>query len=277
MLAPVESLHFFRALVKSHCKDRVTFGVTTNLVYKLTDKVLGLFEKLDDRRVSTSWDPKIRFANDKQLKLWESNVKRLVELGYDIKLFVSVSKDVVDMEPVDILQYAIGLGITEIDFERITHDGNATRNHDIFPSNKEIDEWLMKLHLQTEEYGLREKIDNHLLENVYIKFERNLTTAGTFCRTCEQHLFTINADGTIAGCPNSAPTAHFAAIDQPVADVLRAPGRMGNILTEATVNVNCITCPVYKYCGGDCYQLQWEGNICPAPKTLMIHLDNIRK
>ena len=37
-------------------------------------------------------------------------------------------------------------------------------------------------------------------------------------------------------------------------------------------NPKCFDCEVFKYCGGDCHQLEWQGNVCGAPKSLMKHL-----
>ena len=44
-------------------------------------------------RCGTSWDPNIRFANEKQSNLWRKNVETLVSEGITIKLFISVTKD----------------------------------------------------------------------------------------------------------------------------------------------------------------------------------------
>ena len=43
------------------------------------------------------------------------------------------------------------LGIGEISYERLTHDGNATINTEIFPHNrKDLDDWWMLMHEQTK-------------------------------------------------------------------------------------------------------------------------------
>ena len=47
---------------------------------------------------------------------------------------------------------------------------------------------------------------------------------------------------------------------------------MCNIAAEMNRNSKCYECPVQFYCGGDCYKLAWEGDICPAPKKLMLEL-----
>ena len=68
-------------------------GITTNLVHKLTPAKLEFIEKVLDNRIGTSWDPEIRFENQKQIDLFESNIKLLLDRGCTIKLFVSLTRD----------------------------------------------------------------------------------------------------------------------------------------------------------------------------------------
>jgi hypothetical protein len=46
-------------------------------------------------------------------------------------------------------------------------------------------------------------------------------------------------------------------------------GRMKEIACEAVRNPGCYGCDVFDICNGDCHQLAWDGDVCPAPKTLM--------
>lgn len=252
--------------------DNISWGATSNLVFKIDDEKLNFMRTVLNKRIGTSWDPKIRFANEKQRALWESNVRMLIADGFTIKMFVSMSRDVTEMEPVDIINYAISLGIQEIDFERITMNGNAKKNLSLWPSNKELDAWFLKYHEQIVEHDLRDKIYNTFMENIYAKFEIGFPDAGTWCRNCEQKLFTLNADGTIAGCPNSAPEDHYGHIDMPIFDLLWNPKRTKIIACETARDPRCFECPVFDVCGSDCHQLEWEEDVCASPKTLMINL-----
>lgn len=270
-LAPMEDLWKFYDLTKEVWPDS-TYGITTNLVHKLTPEKLEFIDVVLNKRIGTSWDPNIRFENQKQLDLFESNIKLLLDRGVTIKLFVSLTRDCINMEPIDLLRYVKSLGVQEMDIERVTSDGLATKNIFVFPSNIEMQEWFLKMHHQMEEHGVRNWFHNGFMENVYSKFESGFTGAGTFCRDCEQKLFTINGDGSIAGCPNSAPTSAFGHINDDPADVINAPKRCEVIMSELQRDPRCYECPVYKYCGGDCHQLEWEGDVCPAPKLLMREL-----
>jgi radical SAM protein with 4Fe4S-binding SPASM domain len=142
-------------------------------------------------------------------------------------------------------------------------------------TNKELDEWFLLMHKQNLKYGCRDWFENEFLENIYSKFENRLLNLGTFCRDCEQKLFTINADGTIAGCPNSAPEQYYGHITQEIKDLVNSPKRMEIISCETHRDSRCYECPVFQYCGGDCHQLEWQDDVCGAPKSLMRNLAGI--
>jgi radical SAM protein with 4Fe4S-binding SPASM domain len=131
------------------------------------------------------------------------------------------------------------------------------------------------MHEQSELAAARNWFNNEFLETIYAKFETGFTAGGTFCRDCEEKLFTLNADGTIAGCPNSAPEHYFGNISDPIEELLANPQRLDNIVCERSRDPRCYECPVFSYCGGDCHQLSWEDNICGAPKALMRNLAGI--
>jgi radical SAM protein with 4Fe4S-binding SPASM domain len=256
-------------------KPNISWGATTNLVFKLKDEHIQFIKGPLGNRLGTSWDPKIRFDNDKQLALWLKNVKTLVDEGVTIKLFISVTKDTIAIEPIYLLTWIRNLGVKEVSFERLTGNGNALLHNDIFPSNIEQDAWFLKMHQQSELYDARNWFDNEFLETIYSKFESGFTKGGTFCRDCEEKIFTINADGGISGCPNSAPEFQFGHIDDTIEDLINSPIRLENMACEKSRNPLCYSCEVFQYCGGDCHQLAWQDNICGAPKSLMKHLAGI--
>ena len=267
-LVPVQEMR----TVWENCKDlwdRMSWGCTTNLVFKMYDEHVEFIKGPLGNRIGTSWDPKIRFANNKQYKLWHSNVKRLLAEGVTVRLFISVTKDTIAYDPIVLLRWIRRLGVQEVSFERLTNNGSARKFPHIFPTNLELDEWFLRMHEQSEKIGARDWFENDFLENVYAKFETGFNKCGTFCRDCEEKLFTINGDGTISGCPNSAPEFQFGHIDDSIKSLINSPRRIRNILEERARNPKCFTCDVFKYCGGDCHQLEWQDDVCGAPKSLM--------
>jgi radical SAM protein with 4Fe4S-binding SPASM domain len=268
-LAPIESMWDFYYRTRD---SGFSYGATTNLVFKLNDDKLDFMDNVLNKRIGTSWDSDIRFENKKQLDLWEHNIKLLLDRGYTIKLFVSLSRSIIDMEPINLLQFVKELGVQELALERLTLNGSARKNPLIFPSNLDLQYWFLKMYEQTKQYNARSWFKNDFLENVYKKFENNFNSAGTFCRDCEQKLFTINADGSISGCPNAAPEEIYGHISEGLT-VLDKPKRCDVITKELSRDPRCYSCNMYKYCKGDCHQLEWEDDVCPAPKLLMIKMD----
>lgn len=275
-LVPVDEM----IKVYEECKDYVpmaTWGATSNLTFKMYPEHFSFIQNQLNNRIGTSWDPNIRFSSPKQYDLWRKNVETLVANGTKVKLFISVTSATINIEPIELLEWVKDLGVQEMSLERLTHNGNANLYPDIFPSNLDQDAWFLKMHHQIQEHNARGWFENEFMEDIYSKFESNFTRGGTFCRDCEEKLFTLNADGTIAGCPNSAPEQNFGSITDSIEDLLTNPVRLNNISCERSRNPNCYSCEVFDVCGGDCHQLAWQGDICGAPKSLMRHLKGNRK
>jgi len=270
-LADVSTMQY----VYDNCKDlwaSQSWGITTNLTFKLTQDQINFIQGPLNNRIGTSWDPDIRFANPKQYDLWRKNVETLIGLGVTIKLFISVTKGTVAMNPIDLLEWVRDLGVKEMSLERLTLNGSALQHPEIFPTNLEQDAWFLKMHHQIDEHSARDWFDNEFMEDIYSKFETGFTGGGTFCRDCEEKLFTLNADGSIAGCPNSAPEACYGNIDQEIEELLYDPKRLEIIACERNRDSRCYNCEVFAECGGDCHQLEWQGDVCGAPKSLMKYL-----
>jgi radical SAM protein with 4Fe4S-binding SPASM domain len=121
---------------------------------------------------------------------------------------------------------------------------------------------------QSVEHKTYQYIDNLFFDSI-LTSKVYQTFSGCRCRKCEQKVFTLNANGTIGGCPNSAVENSFANIEDPIEKILFSEGRMCNIQTESIRPDPCYTCEVYDLCNGDCHQLGWDGDICAAPKSMM--------
>jgi radical SAM protein with 4Fe4S-binding SPASM domain len=275
-LVPVEEMIRVCEESKQYVPN-ATWGITSNLTFKMYPEHFDFIKNQLNNRVGTSWDPNIRFSSPKQYDLWRKNVETLVDMGVTVKLFISVTTATIDIEPIELLEWVKDLGVQEMSLERLTHNGNAKLYPDIFPSNLDQDAWFLKMHHQIKEHDARNWFENEFMEDIYAKFENNFTKGGTFCRDCEEKLFTLNADGTIAGCPNSAPEQNFGHITDSIEDLLTNPIRLNNITCERSRNPTCYSCEVFDVCGGDCHQLAWQGDICGAPKSLMKHLKGSRK
>lgn len=270
MLAPIADMR----RVWNECKDlwpNVWWSTTTNLVYTMDDEKREFFKECFTHGVATSWDKDIRFANEKQEQLWKKNLRLLQDDGHSITLMISLSKSITDRPAEELVQMVIDLGVPYLHLERITPNGNATRNTDVMPSNEELDRWFVDLWDASVRLNAHKYFAN-LFTNSILSSLVTTTHSGCRCRSCEKKVFTINADGTIGGCANSAVETTFGHINDDIRSMLVSPGRVNNIVCEAQRNPLCYGCEVYDICNGDCHQLAWEGDICASPKTLMKQL-----
>jgi len=271
MLCPTEMLFETWSSVKNLWPN-IWWTVQTNLTYQMTSDKLEVFEKICDKSWGTSWDLGIRWQTQKQKDIWSSNVRELARAGHQITAMVSLNNKIIqEKEPIEIINELAELGIKYVNFERLTPNGNATLNKKIFPTNVELDNWLLKMWHQSVEHNTQDYIQNLFLDSVLTSMVHG-THSGCRSRQCEQKIYTINADGTIGGCPNDAVDNHFGSIYEPIENVIFSPKRACNIQKESMRHPVCATCPVYDICNGDCHQLAWQGDVCAAPRSLMMML-----
>lgn len=270
LVCPTDTIFEFYEGVK-HLWPNMWWSMQTNLTYKLTEDKVKVMTDICAKSFGTSWDLNIRWTNPKQENLWRDNVKSLVHEGHDLTVIVSLTKNLINsIEPIELLTMMIDLGIKHINFERVTANGNATTNtNGLIPTNLELDQWLYKMWLQSKQHKTWESIDNLFLDSILSSLVYN-THSGCRSRACEKKILTLNADGSIGGCPNSAVDNTFGTINDDPLSVLYSEGRMCNISTEATRHSVCNSCEVFDVCNGDCHQLGWQDDICAAPKSLMI-------
>ena len=266
-------LHDLELLLKSlrELPNVKTVGLTANLVFKPFESRLNAIQRWFEQGlltgITTSWDPAIRFNGDQE-STWLHNLKALQDIGIEPSLNVSMSKATLALPPDVLLDRLISFGVQEIVFEPVTADGSATR-HNVIPSNAQRDVWRVVMHEAIVRRGIRRALWLRDFEELYAKFEDAEPRCGTFCRRCERTMITINANGTLGTCPNSASQQSLWNIRQPPEMFLESAYLRQQDLKERRVPAGCVSCDVYQYCGGGCHILPWEGNVCPQPKTLM--------
>lgn len=270
MLAPIDQLEDICRNMPQW-KGGTELSVSTNLVYPLTDKKLNFFNTWMKEGMGSSWD-NLRFENRSQLDLWERN-SRVLNETIPMTLFVTMDKKVVNTDPRIIIEYAISLGYKYILFERITNDGHAKSNPEIKPDNAEQDFWLHKMLDVTIENRYYEKIGNMFLNEIAEAVTQGIHS-GNRCRNCESSLMTINADGTIAGCPNTAPMDFWGNINQSIEDLFNSKERKKAIFCETQRDPRCYECEAFAICNGDCTKLEWQGDYCQAPKSIWKYVLN---
>ena len=133
-LAPIENLYEVWKKV-SPLWPNIHWSCSTNLTYNLTEEHLKFFKEVFTKGFCTSWDKSIRFSNQKQEDLWRENLRTLVNEGHNITLNVSLNRELLEMNTDELVNWLNTLGVNYVQFERLTYDGSALQNMDIFPLN----------------------------------------------------------------------------------------------------------------------------------------------
>lgn len=244
------------------------YDATSNLCFPLTEERLAFIQRnfvdrYDTGRpfIKTSWDHKIRFQNQSELALWEKNVRMLQQKDIDIRVIICLTSLLIaEMKSGDLLEYMLELGIKYIDFEKLT--ANTTVDKSLIPNYNKQDEWLLRFYEIAEN-----KITVGMFEN--IKQACNHEFIGCRKRQCMQQVITINANGTIGGCPNSAIGQHYTDITKTPIGICQNCKRQELIENEQIRHLDCYMCDLFDICNGDCHQLSWQGDTCPSPKKLI--------
>ena len=238
----------------------VNITITTNLVYTITPEHIELFKHFTNTDgkplISTSWDYKIRFK-DKQEDLWRSNVKMLIKQGFNVAPIVCVTKDLIEnIKPEDLYNDFKSLGITRMNFERLTLTGRAEDGM-LKPLNRDVDKWLYDAY----------KYRGNLIISLFTSLEESILKnhkVGCRARHCQRNVITINPNGTIAGCPNCSNKIYA------MTNGFYNQKKFESLCSEEEIKNNeCYMCELYEYCNGDCFQLKSDESGCPGLKLII--------
>lgn len=230
-------------------------SITTNLVYLLDLDTLNLFKKMSEQRmlpaITTSWDYDIRFDKNKET-LWKTNVEFLVRNGVPVRVTVTVTQKLLELEPQVIFDMCKELGVWCVNFERLTVNGRAKENTYLIPKNRDVDNWLYKAYKYVKEHG-------YFVVPLFECLEASKAGILTGCRArqCTQNVITYNPDASIASCPN-------------ISNILIDTEEFKDTCCKEKVRNNeCYTCEYFKVCNGDCFQLAWDDTGCAGLKGIL--------
>lgn len=256
-LAPLEKLEY---VTKSF--PNAEFDATTNLLGHVAtrqwdDFIAKYFIRKSTGRpfIKTSWDYNIRFPDEYTEECWKDNVKHLLYNGVDVKVITCLTTELLENVTPDTYKwYMDNIGVSIVDFERLTD--NTTENKYLIPEYSAIDKWLSRLYEINDTLEIEKFNEMSLAINkIHIECRK---------RECMRSTLTINADGSIGGCPNSSLQHWFYHINGYADEAKR--NELINI--EYTRHPECYSCDLYEYCNGSCHQLSWKNGECPEPKNL---------
>ena len=241
---------------------------TTNLIL-LNDQIIQLVKEhffdpeIGSWYIKTSWDKDIRFSQQ-ELKLWELNIKRLLSEKIQFTVIVCLTKLLVDgMAPKDLWAYFKDLGVKSIDFQRLTL--STTSDKSLIPDYDHQDDWLYGLfQIWSKE---QKSIQVGMLDQLSFATKRVFLNCRH--RTCMKDVLTINADGSVGACPNTALSSPFTTIFESPSKISESKIFKDQIELEKNPRPQCIKCDLFYWCNGDCCQQQFVGGRCSMPKRAL--------
>lgn len=261
-LAPLET-------IKKICETFETwhFTATSNLI-NLNENIISFikqyFRDENDRPfIKTSWDWKIRFSRGQEL-IWIQNIKALLENKIVVKVNICLTEPLIrECDPKWLVKHLKEIGIKEIHFERLSY--NTTENKNLIPDYDDQDNWLKNFYILNSKEVVPLDVDNF----EELRYAVNGCHIDCRKRECMSNTITINADGTIGACPNTSIKDWYMDIYDEPGKEIRNRKHESLITKENNRNIGCYYCDLFKICNGDCCQLSWINNKCPAPKKLI--------
>ena len=243
--------------------------ITTNLCYQLSDVHIAIFRKMQPYSsqpcIMTSWDHEIRFETASQEQLWEENVRTLISNKIDVRPIVCLTTKLVNTwKPACLMAKFQSLGISTLNFERLTENGRLTSNLQLKPTNRVVDHYLY------ESYHAAKQLNMHIPLFESAEESMNGFLFGCRARKCMKHVITINPNQTLAACPNSYAMLIGKIENRKFQFDVRQ--QLLACKCEQKRHQRCYQCKYFKYCNGDCCQLSFDETGCPGMTELYSEL-----
>ena len=243
-------------------KHMKTFRVTSNMTIPLSEDHIEFLKQC--RVITTSFDIGIRFGRMKYLNRWIHNMKLFNRLNIPLQMTVCLTKYVLNISPKKFIHFMSLLPVTTVNFEYITYTGKGANIKSMIPTHKEVDQWLLNLYQYMEENHIEK--DQFTVLNFYqllAAYYKNY--AQTRCIDCCKRMFTINPDGTISGCPDTAGRIIIGNIYQSMDEITSAINNYINSRAIILPRDKCMGCEWFTYCNGGCRSVPFDETGCSFP------------
>ena len=252
--------------------SQIKFICITNLLYPITAEHMILFDNL--HMIGTSYDfGNVRFTNAEQKKTWFTNLNRLIkEFGNKkIGCCTTVTQAMLDnISPEELIDmfYMSPLKNWEIQRFCLQMREEQTKNNYLIPKWEEVNEYLYRAFLRYLQYRDVLKIES--FECMIDSFNGiNWYEHG---RNCQEINLTFSPNGNIDGCGfcQHFPIAH---VDMTTDEIINSKERLNLIQIEKQLPEKCLKCKWVDKCKGDCFRMEWQGDVCPTPYKIYEYLE----
>ena len=252
--------------IKERCsEDRITYTIQSNLTalrIQDNEKAEEIISLLDS--VGTSlYD--LEIVNKKQKQIFDDNIKYIQRLNKKIEVMICVDYALLRYGQTYLYEMLVDKGIYNIEFERLSKPMELKSNYKqgdshSKPSNEEQSRWLTVAYKEYKEF--QKKYPNF---HIYMFDCMENAVNGIYhyehSRNCQKTWYTILPNGDIGNCPIKVEKPFYNLLTKKL-DI----DKYNEIVAfEENVNPKCLDCVYYKYCKGDCCNMEWDNTGCPTP------------
>lgn len=268
LLAGIDKLNYVLDRLSPY--RNIVSSLDTNLAYDLTDEHINLFKRfrtpsINQPTITTSWDYKIRFKNEKDEVRFFKNIDILNSNSIRVSLSITLTKLLIDDVSVNhIIKLFKEYNILSATFNRLFTIGNATDKQYLLPSNREVDKWLSDL---IDNIDKLDTIIDDISELIYhIKHKTSIKRCNNLCGE-----MVINTNGKLTFLKNNLDV-FYGDVDGNINMELY----LKNYKCSNVFNDECIICKYYnKYCNGVCGLYKFDSSGCPGIKNTITKIEEI--
>ena len=241
----------------------LVFSMQSNLVL-LNENWVSFIREYLDGIIGTSYSPGLRFVGYDEYaeEIWLKNLDMALHNGLRLYFVVTLGRKFLkEKEPEDLLNFLLRYKAYSFHLEPLTKNGKAEMNWDkISVSPEEYDNWkarFFELFVKEKAYKV---IPRPLLVDKAKTFYDGVFV-GCSSRDCMKRTLTINADGSVGGCPNVARLYIYGTLDDEFSVVWNSDLRKEMMAKERLKRNECLNCEFISVCNGSCMWLDgcYEG------------------
>ena len=269
-----EDLISFIQDIKNTCLNKnIEYGIATNLVYKLNDKIIQLFQLVD--YVAISYDYSDRLDTLAKKTLYFSNVRELAKYdNINVCFVVVLVKDIIEkLDPAVLFDLCLLFNSKSLTIERVhdIKDPNPKYQKALAkakPTNKQVREYLFKLYLEYQKIRKLGIICEFFdcMEAAYNNQFYHIHSNGE----CTKHNITFWPNGDMTGCIFAPPRPYKNIITEKTVIPLQ-------VLIDEEISHNdresCMSCKYKSICNGGCPTMDNDETGCSTPYKIFEYLE----
>ena len=240
------------------------YSIFTNLTCNITSEMRNILNSCSS--IITSWDPiSLRFKTQERSEIWKRNCKEF-KIEY---VSVILTKELLEFDPVEILENFISCNITNVSFSGLVKTGAAINLES--PNWSCVDDWLCRV------YDIKSKIKIDIFEH-FMHICKFLNSFQSYDKMqwyktlwYKMNLFDFNSAFHFKIKPDGKFDADYKELNLSIFDPAeKTKTVLSKLYRDNKLTLQCRTCDLYWYCTIDDHILYHPDPIkeCIFPRKL---------